>query len=218
MVVAALAATVLSGVAGPGAVASAEVRVAALPALKPGSKGPYVRRLENRLKALKYDPGVVDGKFGQDTAYAVWAFKKVHGLKVNATVGAAMWRALAHPRQVRKFVTGGAANRVEIKLSRQLVVVYRDGKVRLITHTSTGAPSTRTPTGNFRVERKIKGWRHAPLGYLYNPVYFYRGYALHGSTSVPLYPASHGCARLPMHTADIMPKITPIGMRVYVRK
>ena len=33
---------------------------------------------------------------------------------------------------------------------------------------------------------------------LWYPLYFHRGFALHGYPSVPAYPASHGCVRLPM--------------------
>ena len=43
--------------------------------------------------------------------------------------------------------------------------------------------------------RRIDGIREAPLGSLYRPLYFHLGWAVHGSTSVPGYPASHGCVR-----------------------
>jgi lipoprotein-anchoring transpeptidase ErfK/SrfK len=36
----------------------------------------------------------------------------------------------------------------------------------------------------------------API--LWYPLHFLRGFALHGYPSVPAYPASHGCVRLPM--------------------
>ena len=49
-----------------------------------------------------------------------------------------------------------------------------------------------TPTGRFRVYRKIPGWRKSPLGLMYYPVYIAGGVAIHGSPSVPRRPASHG--------------------------
>src|ERR671924_357641 len=55
-----------------------------------------------------------------------------------------------------------------------------------------------TPTGRFRVYRKIPGWRKSRLGLMYFPVYFVGGVAIHGSPSVPRRPASHGCIRIPM--------------------
>ena len=49
-----------------------------------------------------------------------------------------------------------------------------------------------TPTGNFKIQRHIRGERISFLGVLWNPWYFTGGYALHGSPSVPAFPASHG--------------------------
>jgi lipoprotein-anchoring transpeptidase ErfK/SrfK len=36
---------------------------------------------------------------------------------------------------------------------------------------------------------------------LLDPMYFLRGFAIHGYPSVPAYPASHGCVRIPTWTA-----------------
>ena len=54
-----------------------------------------------------------------------------------------------------------------------------------------------TPVGRFAIGRKINGYDPSPLGVLYKPMYFYGGYAIHGNPSVPPYPASHGCVRVP---------------------
>ena len=53
-----------------------------------------------------------------------------------------------------------------------------------------------TPTGDFSVLRRIEGMDEGPLGTLYRPLYFYDGWAVHGSSYVPAYPASHGCVRV----------------------
>src|SRR3954454_20578083 len=42
--------------------------------LKPGAKGEEVRLLQRTLASLHYDPGTVDGRFGQGTLWALWAF------------------------------------------------------------------------------------------------------------------------------------------------
>jgi lipoprotein-anchoring transpeptidase ErfK/SrfK len=52
-----------------------------------------------------------------------------------------------------------------------------------------------TPRGNFTIERRFDGVRIAPLGKLYRPLYFQGGFAIHGSSNVPGFPASHGCIR-----------------------
>ncbi|MEV5570858.1 L,D-transpeptidase family protein [Spirillospora sp. NPDC052269] len=193
-----------------------------------GDKGASVKYLQTRLRALHYDPGTVDGRYGKDLRYAVYAFQRVNKITPSSTVGSRTWKALAHPAQPPRIIKGGAANRVEISKKHQLVVLYKNNRVQLITITSTGSGKrycsqgkceyARTPSGNFHVLRKINGWRHAPLGGLYKPMYFHGGYALHGEPSVPLYPASHGCARIPMyHTADLLFRLVPVGTAVYVR-
>ncbi|MCP2337603.1 L,D-transpeptidase family protein [Actinomadura rupiterrae] len=201
---------------------------AAAKTLHYGDKGATVKYLQQRLRALHYDPGTVDGKYGKDLRFAVYAFQRVNHISPSSTVGPRTWRALTHPAAPPRIIKGGAANRVEVSRKHQLVVVYERNQVKLITITSTGSGKrycsggscgyARTPSGNFRVQRKINGWRHAPLGLLYKPIYFHGGYALHGNPSVPLYPASHGCARIPMyHTADLLFRLIPVGTAVYVR-
>jgi hypothetical protein len=51
---------------------------------------------------------------------------------------------------------------------------------------------------------------------MWNPYYFNGGIAVHGLDSVPSYPASHGCARIPMHIADYFPDLVTKGESVYV--
>jgi lipoprotein-anchoring transpeptidase ErfK/SrfK len=47
-------------------------------------------------------------------------------------------------------------------------------------------------------------------------MYFTGGYAIHGNPSVPPYPASHGCVRVPMWVAPLLYATTPYGQTVYV--
>ena len=62
-----------------------------------------------------------------------------------------------------------------------------------------------TPRGAYSVYRVASGWETGPLGDLYNPLYFNGGIAFHGAYSVPGYPASHGCVRIPMNAAEWFP-------------
>ena len=73
-----------------------------------------------------------------------------------------------------------------------------------------------TPGGVYHFERKVDGWRNAPLGRLYNPVYFNHGLAIHGSSNVPNRPASHGCVRIPMHIAEYFPDRVSVGDAAYI--
>ena len=51
---------------------------------------------------------------------------------------------------------------------------------------------------------------------MYNPYYFFRGYAIHGSPSVPNYPASHGCIRVTMWDMDNLLDYLEVGQAVYI--
>ena len=51
---------------------------------------------------------------------------------------------------------------------------------------------------------------------MWNPYYFNGSDAVHGLQSVPAYPASHGCARIPMHIADYFYTLVYKGESVYV--
>ena len=196
-------------------------------ALRSGDSGAAVRALESKLKELAYDPGRVDGIFDQYTRFAVVAFQKVADLHIDGLAGPAVMGALDNPPAPRILVPGGSPSRVEVDLAKQLMVVYREGRPVLITHISTGNNETFcasgrcrqavTPSGSFEFFRRVTGWRTAELGRIYNPVYFTEdGVAVHGSTSVPLYPASHGCVRIPMHTADLFPGLVQTGTDIHV--
>ena len=202
--------------------------------LQPGSSGAAVKQLQRRLAALKYYPGPIDGLFGNDTLEAVWAFQEVQGLPGEDYVSSAMERALAHPRTPRVLVPHGGSDRIEINLGIEVLVLYRDNRVELISHVSTGGgyyypcpgdpyatcgPAV-TPTGNFRTLSFAPGWVTVPLGYMYNPVFFIgTAYAIHGDIPVPLQPVSHGCVRIPMDIAAFFHTLVRIpGEPVYIRR
>jgi hypothetical protein len=194
-----------------------------------GMRGSDVRQIQNRLTALHYFPGPADGWFGQNTLEALWAFQAVQGVPVTGHAGPATRRALQHPRQPGALVPSGGSTRVEIELSRQILVLYRSGRVALVSHISSGggyhycSPSgcgrAITPTGDFKTTAFMPGWITVPLGQMYDPVFFIgTSYAIHGSTSVPLQPVSHGCVRIPMAIGEFFHKLVPVpGTPVYVR-
>ena len=87
----------------------------------------------------------------------------------------------------------------------------RGGEVALVVHVSTGATGN-TPVGLWHVYSKLPGWN----GVLWYPNFFLRGFAIHGYPSVPAYPASHGCVRVPMWVAPTLFAEIPAGFPVYV--
>jgi hypothetical protein len=124
------------------------------------------------------------------------------------------------------MVPNGGGGRVEIDLKRQVLFVYKGGALQRILSVSTGNEKKYcvegqcavaiTPGGSFKANRKIRGVRVSRLGELFNPVYFNGGIAMHGSASVPGYPASHGCVRVPMNSSLWLFDNIALGTPVYV--
>jgi len=197
------------------------------PGLGPGSEGPEVMALEQKLDSLRYDVGSVDGAYDKDTAYGVTAFQKIAGSdptgRATDEVVAAVNSAGSSPAAL---VPGGGADRVEVDLARQVLFLYQGDSLYKILTVSSGngerfcsegwCRRAITNPGSFKVYRQAQGWEKGPLGSLYNPAYFDGGIAIHGATSVPASPASHGCVRIPMGAAEWFPDYAPLGTPVYV--
>lgn len=61
------------------------------------------------------------------------------------------------------------------------------------------------PNGLWKVtHERPEGWWEGDLGQIYRPKYFRGGVAVHGSNSIPNYPASHGCVRLSVPAMDFI--------------
>ncbi|MFI7124174.1 peptidoglycan-binding protein [Nonomuraea sp. NPDC050153] len=203
--------------------------------LKLGAKGKAVQWLQKRLAQLGYRPGKADGRYGGATLAAVWAFQKVNGIRPTSTVARRTWEALETPKAPKVLVKDGRPTRAEVNLTKQIMVLYVDGEVKLITHVSSGSGvpycetaswqgkqqrfcgSASTPTGDYKTTWRARGWHRSYLGQLYNPIFFNGGIAFHGALSVPLYPASHGCVRMPMNVAEVLPGMLGKGVPVHVR-
>lgn len=194
-----------------GARDSSARRTTRLPSLTTGSRGSAVKRLEKRLRSLGYYIPTVDRSYGTPTHDAMIAFNKIQGRARSGSVVASTWRALASPKRPHARVKS-PRNHIEIDQTRQVVMFVRKGKVKWILHTSTGAGGA-THDGVYRVHRKIAGYSG---GRLYYPSYFDGLRAIHGWREVPTYPASHGCARIPMWAATWAHGKAPMGMQVRV--
>jgi L,D-transpeptidase catalytic domain/Putative peptidoglycan binding domain/PKD domain len=178
------------------------------PSLQFGARGPSVRELERRLKVMRYAVKRVDGYFGSDNYDAVLAFQKVNGLARTGRVDAELWRRILHAHTPQARYRG---THVEVDKTRQVLFEVRDGKVALVVQVSTGATGN-TPLGVWHVYRRVTGFDWV----LYYPTYFLRGFAIHGYPSVPPYPASHGCVRVPMWVAQRLYALNAYGATIYV--
>ncbi|MBK9178088.1 MAG: cell wall-binding repeat-containing protein [Acidimicrobiales bacterium] len=152
-----------------------------------------LRCAEEELSRQGYHMGV-NGRSDTQDRFGLFAFQKVAALPVTGQLDEAGWqRMLQAPPLPAPRRPDLEPDHVEIDLAHQLVLLVRAGRTVNVWHTSTGKPSTPTIVGVFRFYEK-RNYRQSDN--MYRPSYFIRGYAIHGYPSVPLYPASHGCARV----------------------
>ena len=122
-------------------------------------------------------------------------------------------------RRVRLVRTG-----INVDRRCQQVYVTRNGRLIKVWRATTGKPGYRTRAGHWRVYRRVNRWvesRLYPGAWMYRPLYFSGGQALHGSVTdalVKRYPASHGCVRIWRRNVDWLwaNGYARIGTRVYV--
>ncbi|MGC8837757.1 MAG: LysM peptidoglycan-binding domain-containing protein [Anaerolineae bacterium] len=113
---------------------------------------------------------------------------------------------------------------IEVDLSSQTLTAYAGGTPVFSAVISTGLPRTPTVTGEFRIYAK---YRSAPMSgpgyYLPNVpyiMYFYRGYALHGTYWHNNFgqPMSHGCVNLRTSDAEWLYNWAPVGTLVRIHQ
>ena len=182
-------------------------RTVFVPSLRMGSAGPSVYGLEKRLNELHYALARVDGYYGVDTSDAVVAFQKLHNLPRTGTTNLRFWRALnAATTPVPRY--GGT--HLEASKERQVLFFVRNGRVTLIVPVSTGATGN-TPVGTWHVYSKVPGFNAKEM---YYSSFFVGAFAIHGYHSVPPYPASHGCVRIPLWVAPRVYSLIDYGTTV----
>ena len=179
------------------------------PRLDVGSTGPSVLALNEALRRLHIALGAVDSSFGLDTRDAVVAFQKLHGLPRTGSVDARFWRVIATASTPRARYPG---DHIEVSKPLQVLYVVRSGRVILISHVSTGATGN-TPVGRWHVYGKVPGW--LPDG-MFDSSFFLSGFAIHGYPTVPFYPGSHGCVRVPVWLAPRIYGYDPPGSTIYI--
>lgn len=182
--------------------------------------------VERLLSKLGYWILKVDGRPDESTKHAVMAFQKVEGLKRTGTLSAADLRALRRAQRPMPRYPN-TKEHIEVDLVRQvLFYVDETATVTRILPVSSGNGKryfdegtwkvATTPRGLFNVGRKINGVRQSSLGALYYPSYFLGGIAIHGSNSIPPYPDSHGCVRVPRFADRALFGLIKMDMEIYL--
>jgi hypothetical protein len=109
--------------------------------LSKGMSGDEVTRLQERLQALGFQPGPIDGQFGELTQMAVWAYQKlVMGAPFASPDGVVtpdMWLALQDPLPVQPM-RPEAGKHTEIYLPKQVLVVFDGAAPVFISHIASG--------------------------------------------------------------------------------
>jgi peptidoglycan hydrolase-like protein with peptidoglycan-binding domain len=175
-----------------------------------------VRTLQRELVRLRYIPsGAERGTFDERTWHAVVAFEGWRGLPRDGVVTARDWRAVGGATVPSPW--GGMKDGLQIDTARQVLFLVERGRVVRAVHVSTGAYG-RTPLGRFAVYRKeLMSWSIPFQTWMPYASYFYGGFALHSYPSVPAYPASHGCVRVPSVEAPGVYSFASYGSPVWIR-
>jgi peptidoglycan hydrolase-like protein with peptidoglycan-binding domain len=206
----------------------------AVPIVAVGSSdGAETERAQWRLVQLGFWLQEVNGDYGLTTRQAVMAFQKYHGLSADGVLGEETAAVLSSVTE-RPRARSDAGTLVEIDKAKQLIYFVNEGFTTWVLNTSTGSeipydePDKNTPgerqigdsvtrNGLHWVYReRAEGWWEGDLGEIYRPKYFSGGEAVHGSNSIPNYPASHGCVRVSVPAMDwiwdnnLMPMDIPV--------
>jgi len=189
--------------------------------------------IQQRLLDMGFWNGGADGVYGLTTKQAVMAFQKYIGLPATGKVDE-QTAAFMQNFDERAHGTADTGDLIEVDKDRQLLFIVRDGKTLWTLNTSTGngqpyeeedknSPGeiqtgvSITPNGLWKVNReRPEGWWEGDLGQIYRPKYFRGGVAVHGSNSIPEYPASHGCVRVSVPAMDFIWEADLMPMRTVV--
>lgn len=197
--------------------------------------GEATRVVQQRLLDLGFWLAAVDGEYGTTTRQAVMAFQKYHLIEATGEVDPATAELLT-TMPIRAVAAARTGDLVEINKATQLLFVVRGGVTMWVFNASTGnglpyeeedqnTPGkivrdvALTPDGEWKVNReRPEGWWDGDLGQIYRPKYFKGGVAVHGSGSVPNYPASHGCVRVTVAAMDFIWErdLMPMRSKVWV--
>lgn len=200
------------------------------------SSGSETARIQTRLFELGFWLNGADGDYGLTTTQAVMAFQKYMGFPdPSGSVDEQTAQALT-VETVRPISRANSGTLVEIDKAKQVLFFVIDGRAEWVLNVSTGngeaytepdqnTPGeiiegvSLTPSGLHEVNReREEGWWEGDLGEIYRPKYFVGGVAVHGSNSIPNYPASHGCVRVSVPAMDWIwdSGIMPIRTSVWV--
>ena len=117
----------------------------------------------------------------------------------------------------------GVGREIVIELGRQSIYAYENGVLKKRALMSSGKMITPTVLGDYEIYRKYRSQTMSGPGYSLDnvewPMYFYAGYAIHGTWWHTMFgtPMSHGCVNLTNADARWFWEFAPLGTPVHVR-
>ena len=197
--------------------------------------GVSTKAAQKKLLSLGFWLLTPNGKYDETTRQAVMAFQKYYQLRPTGSMNDAT-AFLLDKMEIRPQAQATEGTLAEVDKTRQLLFLVEDGFTKHVINTSTGDDrpyvepdmntpgvlirgTAVTPVGKFKMNReRPDGWWVGDLGQIYRPKYFIGGVAIHGSQTVPAYPASHGCVRVTTAAMDMIwdSGLLPLGADVVV--
>jgi LysM repeat protein len=141
----------------------------------------------------------------------IWVGQRLRVGKSGGTVS---------PGPVKPPVSGGRGKWIDVNLSKQRLTAYQGNTPVFSALISGGLPRTPTVVGRFKINTKLRATRMRGPGYdLPNvpyTMYFYRGYAIHGTYWHNNFgrPMSHGCVNMRTSDAAWLFNWAPMGTTV----
>ena len=197
--------------------------------------GAATKAAQVKLLSLGFWLLTPNGKYDETTRQAVMAFQKYYQLRPTGSMNDAT-AFLLNTLNIRPQAQATKETLAEVDKARQLLFLVDDGETKYVINASTGDDrayvepdmntpgvlirgTAITPVGKFKTNReRPDGWWVGDLGQIYRPKYFIGGVAIHGSQTVPAYPASHGCVRVSTAAMDMIwdSGLLPLGSEVVV--
>lgn len=143
----------------------------------------------------------------------------------NTNVAAVRAQAIP-PKIIEKIESLKASEKrwLEINLTTQRLIAWEGNRPVYAVIVSTGKPTTPTPSGVFAIQSKRRLERMRGEDYdlpdVPHAMYFYRGYAIHGTYWHKRFgtPVSHGCINVATDHAQWLFEWAAIGTPVVIHK
>ncbi len=175
-------------------------------------KGPVAALFNRSLQAQGFHTGTKGRRVTSGTRLAIKAFRKTNNMARSYSYKPAIFRTLLMGKGAfqPQYKDG---RHVEVDISKQVMSLIEGDTPVHTFHVSTGTGGTPTVRGNFHFYLRQPGYNAKRM---YFSVYFIRGYATHGYSSVPNHNASHGCVRNPIQFSRFIYNWVQIGMPIHV--